>query len=120
MDSAERRRAQRETILGLMQWCTVCGHDEVKTQGVGGKAQHKSYMYTTAERKEMLKTKEQIEEMRLSHGWSDDDSYDPLAAVQAQPAPAPEDEEEQSDHGVRPSELGPPPPDSTDAASSSD
>ena len=98
-----------------MQWCAVCGYEEpgVNTPGVEGKAQHKSYTDLKVH-PEMLQTQGEIEDMRLSHGWSDDESYHPLAAVQAQAAqPVPRDSSQQSDDGVRPMELeplGPPPP----------
>ena len=100
VDTAERKQEQTAAILGLMQWCAMCGHHGVETPGATGKGAHKAYMQNKAEATKALKTKKEIEELRLSHGWSDDDDYNPIAAVGANalPGPAPEPGDDSATH----------------------
>ena len=76
---------QMDTILGLMQWCAVAGQEpfdpgQERTPGQARK-DHMKYMKTRAERTSMLKSQEEIEGMRESHGLTDDEDYTPLVAL---------------------------------------
>ena len=115
VETDEQKRDQREAILGLMQWCAVCGTPElgVESVGPGGKAGHKLYMPKEQTRR-MLKTKEEIESMRVSHGLSDDEAYDPFVAVGAELGP--DHEGEQDDSGA----FRPPAVEDTEPGSPSD
>ena len=85
------RREQKNTILGLMQWCACVGNGEIKDElGHEGKAAHVKYMKLKTERKRDLKSEEEIKAWRLSHGHSDDEGYTPLCAL-AQPEPGESD-----------------------------
>ncbi len=44
---------------------------------------HMNYMNTRVDRTPMLKSQEEIEGTRESHGWADDEEYTPLVATVA-------------------------------------
>ena len=69
---------QLDTILGLMQWCACVGNNEIKDEEMGprGKAAHKNYCYKKEDMQHRLRTS--ARSVRLSHGLSDDEHYNPL------------------------------------------
>ena len=71
---------QLDTILGLMQWCAVAGQAFFDS-GPAGREDHMKYMKTKEEITSMLMSQEDIEGMRESHGFTDDEDYTPLLAL---------------------------------------
>ena len=71
---------QLDTILGLMQWCAVAGQAQFDA-GPAGREDHMKYMKTKAERTSMLMSQEEIEGLRESYGFTDDEDYTPLLAL---------------------------------------
>ena len=77
-DAKTARLEQKQTILGLMQWCACVGNNEIKDEEMGprGKAAHKNYCYKKEDMQHRLRTS--ARSVRLSHGLSDDEHYNPL------------------------------------------
>ena len=69
---------QLDTILSLMQWCVVAGQAQFHA-GPAGREDHMTYMKTKAEITSMLMSQEDIEGLRASHGFTDDEDYTPVS-----------------------------------------